>query len=329
MRPIRRILVAIKDPRARTMPAVTKAIELARALRAELHLFHGIATPIYADAYSFGRPGLAALERRTRASWRDELETLAARIRDQGVSVTASADWDFPVAEAIVRRAAAVKADLIVAEPHAGRRVAPLVLHLTDWELLRLSPVPVLLVRKPGSYGRAAILAALDPSHALAKPARLDAEILDLARTVTRALHGKLHAMHAYVPTPFVPMSVDAMSADLIRTLDADARAEASQSFDAVLRGSGIPRNRRHLSGGHPIEAIPDTARRTRSAIVVMGAVSRSGLKRLFIGNTAERVLDRLPCDVLVAKAPRFVTKVSRQRRGMRLVTSGQLPMPY
>ena len=39
------------------------------------------------------------------------------------------------------------KADFIVAECHAGRRLAPWLLHLTDWELLRTSPVPVLLVK--------------------------------------------------------------------------------------------------------------------------------------------------------------------------------------
>ena len=35
---------------------------------------------------------------------------------------------------------------------------------------------------------------------------------------------------------------------------------------------------------------------------VVMGAIARSGLKRLFIGSTAERVLDRLPCDLVIIK---------------------------
>jgi hypothetical protein len=39
-----------------------------------------------------------------------------------------------------------------------------------------------------------------------------------------------------------------------------------------------------------------------------MGAVSRAGLKRVFIGNTAERMLDMLDCDVLVVKPPGFVS---------------------
>ena len=33
---------------------------------------------------------------------------------------------------------------------------------------------------------------------------------------------------------------------------------------------------------------------------MVMGALSRGGITRRYIGNTAARVLDHLPCDVLV-----------------------------
>jgi universal stress protein E len=48
-----------------------------------------------------------------------------------------------------------------------------------------------------------------------------------------------------------------------------------------------------------------------------MGAVSRSGLARLFIGNTAEQVMDALPCDLLVVKPPRFKSRVPQARRGV------------
>ena len=40
--------------------------------------------------------------------------------------------------------------------------------------------------------------------------------------------------------------------------------------------------------------------------VLVMGAVSRRGLKRLFLGNTAEEVLDKLPCDLLIVKPAGF-----------------------
>lgn len=46
MRPIRRILVAIKDPAVKSTSAVKKAAQLAQAFGAELELHHTIATTL-------------------------------------------------------------------------------------------------------------------------------------------------------------------------------------------------------------------------------------------------------------------------------------------
>ena len=51
---------------------------------------------------------------------------------------------------------------------------------------------------------------------------------------------------------------------------------------------------------------LPDMAAECHADVVVMGAIARSALKRVFIGSTAERVLETLPCDVLVIKPPDF-----------------------
>ena len=53
--------------------------------------------------------------------------------------------------------------------------------------------------------------------------------------------------------------------------------------------------------------------------MVVMGAISRPGYKRLLIGNTAERILDDLTCDIMVIKPPNFRSGVLRASRGARL----------
>jgi universal stress protein E len=53
---------------------------------------------------------------------------------------------------------------------------------------------------------------------------------------------------------------------------------------------------------------LQQAAKEHSADFVVMGAVARSGLKRLFIGSTAERVLDRLPCDLVIIKPLEFVS---------------------
>ena len=68
-----------------------------------------------------------------------------------------------------------------------------------------------------------------------------------------------------------------------------------------------------HVVAGDPVRELPVLARSLGAALTVMGAVSRSGLKSLFIGHTAERVLDRMSSDVLVVKPHGFRTKVPRK----------------
>jgi hypothetical protein len=109
-----------------------------------------------------------------------------ARAATSGVDVTCKVEWDYPPHEAIVRRAARIGAELIIAECHEGSRLKPWLMHLTDWELLRTSAVPVLLFKNTKAYQRPAILAAVDPSHQHAKPARLDSEIVARAEQIGR-----------------------------------------------------------------------------------------------------------------------------------------------
>jgi universal stress protein E len=326
MRSIRRILVAVKDPATRSSAAVAKAAQLAHALDAELELFHGIATPAYTDALVYSDWNVAEIEHSTRAQYLKQLERVASRLRADGLKVAVSSEWDYPAYEAVVRHAVRIKADLIVAEQHAGRRTTPWLLHLTDWELLRLSPVPVLLVKSARRYRRPVVLAALDPGHAFAKPAKLDGEILQAGTVIASALRGALHVLHAYVPVPVGAVPAEAVDESIVKRIEAGARAKARASLDRALRKADIPSTRRHLVARHPINAIQETARELGSDIVVMGAVARSGLKRVLIGNTAEQVLSQLTCDVLVVKPPSFASRVSPTRRGVRLIARG-LPM--
>lgn len=317
MRSIRRILVAVKDPGATSLPAVAKGTQLARALGAELELFHSIGDSIYLDTLDGTQQSLKQIEDEGRKQVLGQLERIAERVRRHGVNVTTGAEWDHPVYESIVRRAGRIEADLIVAERHTGRHRLQSLLRLTDWELLRLSPVPVLLVKRPRPYRRPTVLAAVDPTHAFAKPATLDKEILAVSSVVVKALLGRLHAVHAYwVMRPGTwagtPMGTK-------RTRKGSA-ASAKAAFERVLRPFDVASGRRHLVKGQPIEAVLAVAREFSSSIVVMGAISRSGLKRLFIGNTAEQLLDRLPCDLLIVKPVGFASRVPSARRGARVV---------
>jgi universal stress protein E len=293
MNDIRRILVAVKDPTSNTLPAVLKAAQLAKSFGAELVLFQSIVLPIYLEGdVSYMNDGLAAAERCT-ADARKALEAIARKLRHRGILVSVSAQFDYPVYEAVIRETTRLKVDLIVAEQHHGHRAASL-LHLVDWELLRLSPVPVLLVKDPHAYRRPTVLAAVDPDHT----------------------YGTLHAMHAYAPIPVLAFPSGAITEEEVVAIQSHSAEEANEKLKRALRDAEIRNAVPHVIGRHPSDAIPEVADELHSSLVVMGAISRTGVKRLLIGNTAERVLDRLSCDVLVIKPGHLVKPISQQRRG-------------
>jgi len=316
----RKILVAVKDPAAASRPAIDKAARLARGFGAALELFHGITEPVLADTYLFADGELSKLKRETRARCVADLEKLAVPLRRSGLEVSCSASWDFPAHEAIVRHARLHGIDLIVAQCHQGKRTAPWLMHLTDWELLRTSPVPVLLIRSDRNWADVNVLAAIDPAHKFAKPAKLDSRILSVAAAYTSALKGTLHVVHSYLPLPAGTIAMPGASALAIEQIADGAQKRATAAFQTAVAAYRLPQSRLHLVEGAPLDAIPRVAEEIHSGLVVMGAISRSGLKRVFIGNTAEQILGAIPCDVLVVKPLEFKTRVAKRGKGVHFV---------
>jgi nucleotide-binding universal stress UspA family protein len=62
------------------------------------------------------------------------------------------------------------------------------------------------------------------------------------------------------------------------------------------------------LTSGFEAEGILRVARDVECDLIVMGTHGRTGLGRLLIGNTAESVLPKADCPVLVVKSPRGET---------------------
>jgi len=303
MQTIRRILFAIRNPEAGRQAGLAKAIQVARAFGARLELFHAMHVPAFDELALLQDETVDKLRERVEEQARIPFVRMCAKARQHGVPTEYSVEWDYPPHEAILRRATVIGADLIVAECHKGARARPWLIHLTDWELLRTSPVPVLLVKNDKPYRRPLTLAAVDPARAHAKPRALDANIVAAAREFSTALRGALHMAHANYPTivglPRKPSREDRKWSTLSYDQLKEQEREAFEAFRVEMQ---VMRTRAHLVTGNPATVIPRLARDLGAQVVVMGALSRSGLMRVLIGNSAERVLGSLPCDALVVK---------------------------
>jgi universal stress protein E len=87
----------------------------------------------------------------------------------------------------------------------------------------------------------------------------------------------------------------------------ADAmRTEHTAAVERLCQEHGVPNDRMHVLQGGTRQQLVALTDHLRADAVVMGAISRSGVKGLFIGNTAEDVLDRLHCDLVIVKPAGF-----------------------
>ncbi len=308
MREISQILAVI-DPATETQPALERAAYMARNTGAELELFICYYNEYLTREWLFDAPSLEATRKELTEGQEKYLEALAAPLRSSGLKVRTSVLWDRPLHSGIARHAAAIGADLVFKDTHRQSALSRALFTNTDWNLIRTCASPLWLV-KPGPWpDKPVVIAAIDPMSEHDKPAALDDDILVHATAMAKATGGEVHAFHAYDPR--LAVSAAATNAYIPASLPLDEISERMRErhkarFDEIIGFHGIGTGRAHLVEGAPHEELPELAGKLDAALVVMGAVARGRLERLFIGSTAERTLEHLPCDLLIIKPPWF-----------------------
>lgn len=312
---IKRILVAIRDLEHTPNDELRKAAALARPAQARIELFHAIDALIPSRTLQWDMGGNATRQsvEEITAKRQRQLDRFKHSRLLEGLRVTSHIGWDYPPHEAIVRRALAMRADLVIAGTRSHGIAGRLLLRNTDWELIRQCPCPLLLVKSSRGYQKPVIVAAVDPFHEHAKPANLDVLLLRTGTAIASLLGGSLQAFHAYMPlVSAMPMpGAVGMPMSLPPEVEDVHGAQVARAFDQLAKRAGIPPADRHLRMGDVSSELNAVVKRTRASIAVMGAVSRSGLRRIFIGSTAERALDGLSCDVLIVKPRGFKTSIA------------------
>lgn len=282
------LLVVISDPFARDQPALAKAVALSVRSGARLVLFNTFMIPQpVSDVPMDSRQQIIASAIRER---RERMEAMVARSRLDAVKCIVT--WDYPTHAAIVRQVLKTKPDLLITASHRHGRLARWVLANTDWELIRRCPCPVWFVRSADMPTKPRILVAVDPFHAHDKPAALDERLVRAARLVSEQFGGRVSLVHASRVTE---------RARPVRSL---MLARAQQAVQDLGARHGV--DECEVQEGDPERVIPTLQRRIGADLLVMGAVSRSVEAHPVIGNTAERVIDRVGCDLLVIKPPGF-----------------------
>src|SRR5690606_20094694 len=302
-------ILSVIDPTTDEQPAMERAARLAKALGARLELFICDYDQYLAGGRLFDSKGLEKARQSLLRNHRARLEKRAEALRGQGIEVDVDARWGRPLDRGIVQKVMDAQPMLVVKDTHYHPALRRSLLSNTDWNLIRSCPAPLLLVKPRAVADPPTVLAAVDPLHEHDKPADLDRAILSFAKELTQVLGGSLHVLHSFDIGPTLaaisgtPVSTVAIA---VEEGTAAAREEHGKALEAHDADYGLPPKNLHLEPGVPHDVLVEQATARNADFVVMCAVSRSGVKRIFIGSRAERTLDRLPCDLIIIKPPGF-----------------------
>ncbi len=306
-------ILAVIDPTVKEQPGMHRAAWLAKNAGAELELLICYYNEYLSGDRLFDSPSLEKAREEVIGSHAKHLEEMAEPLRADGVVVTTSAVWDHPLYEGIVRHAVSSEADMIVKDTHHHSAVARALLTNTDWNLIRTSPTPLWLVKPHDMADEPVFISAIDPMNEHDKPAALDDEILQTSKFLAEKVGGKVHAFHSYDPriavatataNAYIPVSLP------FDEIEQQMHEDHQKRFKEITSFHGIDDDKCHLVAGLTHEELPIIAESHKADVVIMGAVSRNRWKRLFIGATAERTLEHLPCDLLIIKPDWFQTPV-------------------
>ncbi|CEA06102.1 putative universal stress protein [Pseudomonas saudimassiliensis] len=302
---IEHILVVIDPTSDADQPCLHRAEQLADQYpQARFTLFLVDYIPAL-DGGIFNRDSLAKARHTLLGHREERLERYADPLRARGRIVNTTAVWGKRYEHHILRAIHEQQPDLVLKTTHHHNLLKRLVLTNTDWFLIRHCPVPLWLVKQADNAVRA-IGVSVDPLHEADKPAALDYKLLATGRALAAATGAQVQTIHCYNPLPHTL----AFDTGLVADYDGYA-AEVQQHHDQALRAfavqAGVAANELHLLKGYPEQAIPEFIAQQGIDLLIMGAISRSRLDSALVGHTAERLLDEVPCDVLIVKPDGFV----------------------
>ncbi|MCP4205210.1 MAG: universal stress protein [bacterium] len=279
--------------------ALERALSLARANRAKLTFIDVVHEPeLFREILP---PGILARVRGDRCRL---LTRLAAVAQERGVETETEPAAGKPFLE-ITRKVQRSEHDLVITT--GGSSLGEGAIDRTTMQLMRRCPCATWVLRAHAANRFTRVLAAIDPDPADPEKDSLNRRIVELATSMAKLERGVLHVVHVWQLPRIPPGS----SGEVWKRWEATARSEINRRLSEFLAEYDLgPDPRVHLVAGRPAVAISELASEERIDLLVMGTFCRTGVRRFFIGNTAEGVLERVDCSLLTVKPDGFVSPI-------------------
>jgi|TARA_B110000503_G_scaffold46611_1_gene76076 universal stress protein E len=238
-----------------------------------------------------------------KAAW---LHDLVAPLLAVGYRINVEVVAFIRLYEEIIKSAEKIAADVIFKPLRQHSALKRVFYTSTDWNLIRLCPTPLLLVSDQRRIHGKPIVAAIDISDRDEAHRQLNADVMAQAQMLARILESQIHLVYAFRPAVVTTVAADPLAYQITR----DHYDNEHNLLVALAEEHGIGLDNVSMREGAADEVLARGAKALQAGVIVLGTVARSGASGLFVGNTAEAVLEMTETDVLVVKGAGFQTPV-------------------
>lgn len=299
------LVLAVIEPEINPQEVVLRAAWLADITGSNLHLLLCDADVSALSDTIFVSNEARDIAADIRAAQLEMIDELALPARERGLEVTTQVLDERPIADGVVYTALNRNPLFVVKGTQYHSEAQRAIFVDTDWQLIRGCPFPLWFVKPHQMAGKPLIIAAVDPMHSHDEVASLDQLIIEHGKNIAAKSGGELHLLHTWQPMTGIGAAATRTFKPVRLAVDELSErigTEHREKLDELAAANGIDADHTHQLAGRARDLLPYVARERNADLVIMGAMARSAMERMIIGSTAEKVLDHLPCDILILR---------------------------
>lgn len=293
-----------------------RSLHIARTFNARITVAHVVEGSASHTFLSKPDLDLGEVERQMVAHRRELLDQALLDHDCGGIDISVQVLIGDPL-QKIIELAGSLEHSLLIKAPCPDNGLRKKLFGGIDLQLMRACPCPVEIGRVVRKEGLSRVCVALDYDGPDERKYLLNERLLDAALLALSNRHLDLYILHAWTiyGHSLLASGRGKLSPENLEKLNESEYAQREAwlqnrlaQFVSKLDDGQVERftPRVEILRGQPIDVIPHRVDELDADLLCLGTASRSGLKALLVGNSAEEILQRVNCAVGVIKPEGF-----------------------
>ena len=201
--------------------------------------------------------------------------------------------------------------DLVIKAAASHHSVFDRVMQHQDWNLLKLWPVRVLLVKEKPAWESNNILASIDATSLDDAHRTINEHICEFAELLNTDRLYDIHLANSY---PMMSLTLASLpDTPIPEDLQQYVVNQHLEACEGIANKYNIPEEQTHIREGEPEEVITTIAKEIDADVIIIGILPENGMQSVILGSTVEHVLDSSSCDILAIKTQDGVKEIDNE----------------